>query len=204
MNIYLARHGQDQDNVEGLLNGQRDRPLTALGLRQAQQLADKIVEHNLTFDKIYSSPLQRALVTAKTVATTLAMPEPEVLPDLIERDFGVMIGKLIADIPKLCGDDIIRAEVITYFLHPEGAETFEQLMDRGGRVLQKISSLHSVGNILLVTHGDIGKMIYAKYYNLSWEEVLRLFHFGNSELILLSSDSPATQAHVFKFEQHNH
>jgi hypothetical protein len=47
-------------------------------------------------------------------------------------------------------------------------------------------------------------MIYAAYYNVPWQDVLQQFHFGNSELILLSPDSPADDAHVFTIEQHNH
>ncbi|MBP7769257.1 histidine phosphatase family protein, partial [Candidatus Saccharibacteria bacterium] len=39
MSIYIARHGQNKDNAEGILNGHRDRPLTELGRRQAMELA---------------------------------------------------------------------------------------------------------------------------------------------------------------------
>jgi len=46
-------------------------------------------------------------------------------------------------------------------------------------------------------------MVYAKYYDLGWEEVLSLFHFGNSELLLLSGDSEPGEVHVFTILQHN-
>ncbi len=46
-------------------------------------------------------------------------------------------------------------------------------------------------------------MIYASYYNLEWENVLKLFHFGNSELLLLAPDSRPEDAHVFTIQQHN-
>ncbi len=59
------------------------------------------------------------------------------------------------------------------------------------------------GNILLVSHGDFGKMIYAVYYNLDWKRVLKMFHFGNSDLILLSKDSEPEKAHLFKAKQYN-
>lgn len=38
------------------------------------------------------------------------------------------------------------------------------------------NELKDGGRILLVTHGDIGQMIYAAYYNLDWKDVLQLFH----------------------------
>jgi broad specificity phosphatase PhoE len=204
LKIYLVRHGQDEDNAEGLLNGRRNRPLTKLGVEQATTLAAKIKNAGLSFGAIYSSPLDRVYGTAEIISRALSMPSPEILPDLIERDFGIMTGKLVKDIEKICAPDIFKADPVVYFLSPEGAETFPALLERGKKVVAWVRDHHSDGNILLVTHGDIGKMIYAAYYHLDWQRVLALFHFGNSELILLSEDSSAETAHVFKAEQYNH
>ena len=63
---------------------------------------------------------------------------------------------------------------------------------------------HNDGNILLVTSGDVGKMIYAGFYKLPWKDILVQFHFGNSDLLILSEESPAEEAHVFKQSQYNH
>jgi len=204
LKIYLARHGQNIDNVNGVLNGYRDEPLTALGIAQAKTTADFIVANKLTFDIIYSSPLKRAHVTAEVIAQALELPQPTILQTLIERDFGVMSGQLVSEIALLCSPDIIETDTITYFLSPAEAETFPDLIKRGKAILEEIKLLHSDGSVLLVTHGDIGKMIYAAYYDLAWSDVLVNFHFGNCEVLLLSEDSPATEAHVFKQEQQNH
>lgn len=45
--IYIARHGQNEDNVHGILNGHRDLPLTDLGRQQARQLARHIKDREL-------------------------------------------------------------------------------------------------------------------------------------------------------------
>lgn len=87
LKIYLARHGQDQDNVLGILNGHRDQPLTGLGITQAQKLAEHIKKMGITFDKVYASPLQRAYRTAEIVTETLDLPKPEKEPDLEEENF---------------------------------------------------------------------------------------------------------------------
>ena len=42
LNLYLARHGQDEDNAKGILNGRRDNPLTKLGVNQAKKLAENL------------------------------------------------------------------------------------------------------------------------------------------------------------------
>jgi broad specificity phosphatase PhoE len=204
LRIYLARHGQDRDNVNGVLNGHRDEPLTELGIQQAKTLVREIKGAGIAFDAVYSSPLKRAYKTAETITDTLGVEKPTVMPDLIERNFGVMTGKLIKDIATLCAPDIIQADPICYFLSPEGAETFPQLVERGRKIIAEMQQQHPAGSVLLVSHGDIGKMIYAAYYNLDWRIVLMQFHFGNSELLLLSEDSMPEEAHVFKFKQHNH
>ncbi|MBU6214786.1 phosphoglycerate mutase family protein [Patescibacteria group bacterium] len=204
LKIYLARHGQNEDNANGILNGHRDLPLTELGRRQAQNLADGIKEVGLSFDVIYASPLSRAYDTAVVVTNTLALSKPEVLPSIIERDFGIMTGKPAADIEKYCGPEVVKTNTITYFLSPEGAETFPVLFERARQALADIHAKHSDGSALLVTHGDIGKMLYAAYYDVPWMNVLSMFHFGNSELLLLAQDSSVGDAHVIHIEQFNH
>lgn len=202
--IYLARHGQDVDNVNKILNGHRDMELTEVGVAQAHKSAQHVSELGLHFDAVYASPLKRAFETARIIATESNQPNPVALQLLIERDFGVMTGIPISEIEARCSPEILKAELITYFLSPEGAETFPDLMQRGQQVIDFVSSKHPTGSVLLVSHGDIGKMIYAAYYKLPWKNVLLNFHFGNTEILLLSEDSPPEETHLFKIEQHNH
>jgi broad specificity phosphatase PhoE len=199
--IYIARHGQNEDNVNNILNGHRDLPLTDLGRSQAKELGEAIKAADLTFDAVYCSPLSRAKETAKIVAEILELPNPTVYDELIERDFGIMTGKTANDIVPMCAPDIIQAEIITYFLSPEDAETFPDLVERGKKVLEFISAKHTSGKVLLVTHGDIGKMIYAAATGKNWRDVLVDFHFGNGDLIDISAYG---EAHKVKLTQYNH
>jgi len=147
LKIYLARHGQDQDNANGILNGQRDEPLTDIGINQAKQLAQKISDANFKFDIIYSSPLQRAFKTAQIISDTQNLSEPIKLASLIERDFGIMTGQHTSDIEKLCAPDILKTNTITYFFSPKNAETFPQLVVRAEKFLNFIMEKHSDGSI---------------------------------------------------------
>ena len=204
LKIYIGRHGQNQDNADGILNGHRDMALTDIGIQQAHELAEGIQKEDFTFDVVYTSPLSRAKKTAEIVCETLGIAKPIVLEAAIERDFGVMTGKLVKDIEPLCAPDIIKTDMVTYFLSPEGGETFSALLERASRVLDDIKAKHPDGSILIVTHGDFGKMLYAAYYRLSWEDILTQFHFGNCELLLLAEGVDPTKPHVIKVEQHNH
>ena len=205
LRIYLARHGQNADNAEGILNGHRDRPLTRIGITQARLLSEMIKERGLAFDAVYSSPLSRAYETAEIITDALQTAKPTKLQGLIERDFGVMTGKPVADIEKLHpAEDIIKSDPITYFLSPKDGESFPQVLERARALLDWLDERHSEGSVLLVGHGDIGKMLYAAYYDLDWKEILTMFHFGNSDILLLSETSPAEETHVFAAAQHNH
>jgi probable phosphoglycerate mutase len=201
--LYLARHGQDGDNAAGILNGRRDMPLTAIGVYQADQLAQKIRGAGIRFDRAYCSPLQRAYQTATIVTTALEVDLPEKLDLLTERDFGVMSGKPAKEIEALCAPDILKTETITYFLSPEGAETFPELLGRAQKLLDMLRAGHRDETLLLVTHGDFGKMLYAAFYGLEWQEVLMLFHFGNSELLLLAEGTKPAKRRVFGMQQFN-
>lgn len=198
LKIYIARHGENLDNKRGILNGHRDEPLTNKGIGQAEQIAKEIKDSAIHFDVVYSSPLQRAFDTAKIISNIAHTPFPKKENLLIERDFGIMTGKKVSEIETLCMPNIIKTEKVTYFLNPEGAETFSDLIDRAKILLDKIRKNHQSGSILLVAHGDIGKMIYTQYYQLDWRNVLTQFHFDNCDLILLSEDSPANKPYVFK------
>ena len=202
--IYLVRHGQDQDNSKGILNGQRDTELTEIGLEQAGKLTETIKESNLEVTKIYSSPLKRAFRTAEIVAKALDLEVPEKLDLLIERNFGVMTGQLVKDITEKCAPNILQSDPITYFLEVEGAETFPELIARGKKLLEWLEQNNQAENIMLISHGDIGKMIYAAFYNLDWKDVLLQFHFGNSEVLLLAENTKLEDRYVHKTEQHNH
>lgn len=202
--IYVARHGQDEDNAAGILNGHRDRPLTSIGEAQARTVAKKIRGAGIPFDAVYSSPLLRSKRTAELIVEELdSTMEVTVLDDLIERDFGIMTGMPTKEIKRRCSPDILETDRITYFLSPEGAETFPDLIRRAKTVISFIEAKHTSGNLILVSHGDFGKMMYAAYYGLDWREVLIRFHFGNSEVLLLSENSDPGDTHVFEIPQHN-
>jgi len=132
------------------------------------------------------------------------LEKPKILKDLIERDFGVITGRLVSKIVEMCAPNILRGELVTYCIDPDGSETFPQLIKRAKKLLKKLQKKHPIGNILLVTHGDFGKMLYTAFYNLDWRDVLMGFHFGNSDLLKLSNDIKAEDAHVVELKQYNH
>ncbi|MCI0520254.1 MAG: histidine phosphatase family protein [Chloroflexi bacterium] len=89
--ITLLRHGQSVDNAAGIIQGQRDYPLSPDGEEQARRLAHRWQAEGECFDFIIASPLQRALQTAQIIAENIPAPL-ETDPDWMEIDLGEMSG----------------------------------------------------------------------------------------------------------------
>ena len=64
-NMVLVRHGETSANLQFIVQGQTDYPLNANGLRQAQDVAEKL--RDAPIDEAFSSPLSRAWVTAEKI-----------------------------------------------------------------------------------------------------------------------------------------
>ena len=140
--IYIIRHGQTEMNQAHALQGRSDQPLNENGIRQAQEAAKGF--GSLRFDRVYSSPLGRAIQTAEIVAPGV----PIVVDDrLIEMDYGPYEGVDLTDMP---------AELIEFFrdfVHnpaPEGMEQLSSVVKRSGAFIEEIKDLP--GNTLISTH----------------------------------------------------
>ena len=128
--IYIIRHGQTEQNYRRLLTGRRDYRLNETGIRQAQEAGEWFRSRGIHFDLVYSSPLGRAVHTAK-----LAAPETELRIDerLIEMEFGPYEGMDLTH---------PAPEVMTFFRDfehnpaPEGMEALDQITERLGGFLE--------------------------------------------------------------------
>lgn len=180
--LILVRHAETQDNLDGILLGHQDSPLTGLGKEQALATAKKLAEEKI--DVIYSSPLGRALQTAQIIAKNLDNLEVNIEPLLIERDFGILTGRHKSEI-HLHTKELFRTDKVTYFLTAEGAEDFPTLLERAEKLIIRLDKEHKGETVLLVAHGDIGKMIRAAYYGWDWQKGLATPHFEHGEIIKL-------------------
>ncbi|WP_013335061.1 histidine phosphatase family protein [Gloeothece verrucosa] len=184
--IVIVRHGQDEDNAKGILNGHRDLGLTEAGKAQIKSTATQLL--SVHPEVIITSPLKRAYFSAKIISEYLSCKHLKVCPELIERDFGCLTGKKIADIPYYC-KQILQFDGVNYFLDAEGSESFPLLLTRAKRVLENLKTTYLSRNIIVVTHGDLAKMICAAHYNWSWKQGLQTHNIRNGGFIYLEDRS---------------
>lgn len=157
MNIYIMRHGETTWNQQIRLQGRTDIPLAKTGIAQAEQTRDGLKNLGVKFDKVYSSPLQRALQTAQIVS---GFPENKIIKDerIIEINFGGAEGKII---PKEIYGNPEFSWLLDFFddppaYKPQGsAESFNQILSRTADFWKnEILNLEGKAeNVLVATHG---------------------------------------------------
>src|SRR5213596_40928 len=91
--VYLARHGETAWSLSGQHTGLTDIPLTEHNEHNARQLEKRLT--GLTFAKVFTSPLQRASRTCELAGFKSVA---EVLPDLVEWNYGDYEGRRTAEI----------------------------------------------------------------------------------------------------------
>ncbi|MFC1937908.1 histidine phosphatase family protein [Chloroflexota bacterium] len=83
--IIIARHGETEWNVAEVFRGRIDVGLNETGVKQAELLAEYLSGEKIA--AIRSSPLKRAVHTARAIATRHKL-DVEIAPGLIDLDFG--------------------------------------------------------------------------------------------------------------------
>ena len=142
--IYIMRHGQTALNSRHALQGRSDHPLNAQGVAQAEAAANRFREMGVTFDRVYSSPLNRAVQTARIVAPDVPMETDE---RLIEMDYGPYEGMDL---------EHPAPEVLAFFRDfanhpaPEGMEPLSAVVARAGAFIETLRGIE--GNVLISTH----------------------------------------------------
>lgn len=89
--ILLIRHAECEGNVECRLSGITDFGLTQNGIRQAYRLAN-VLKKKASIQCVFSSPLKRAVDTARIVASICKLDSVEIDDELREINYGSYDG----------------------------------------------------------------------------------------------------------------
>ena len=185
--LYLMSHGQTEFNVRKLVQGRCDAPLTELGVEQAHAAGAWLADQGVRFERIFSSPLGRALATAEIVREELAaagLPAPEVEPvdGLIERSYGPFEGGPASDVPAELWDP---GEALV----PFGGEGSAALRERVVGALTDLMLSSRAQTVLAVSHGSA-----TLQFKRAWEPLARCpqdVHLGNCCVLVYEFDPVA-------------
>ncbi len=163
--LIVVRHGETIENTMGICQGQTDGTLSQKGKQQNKLLAKELA--SLPIHKIYSSPLKRALETAKEIHQfhKIAL---EVRDNLSEWYLGSLQGQ------KFPNDfDISNLS--------EEMENTELVKRRLLLLLNEITSIHKNRTILLVSHGLTIKVLISILKNLPLNKINEVKLMENSD-----------------------
>ena len=86
--IYIVRHGQTDWNVEGIYQGRIDIPLNKTGIEQAKKTKEEL--KGIKFDKVFSSPLKRAIETAQIICNNPIIKDDRIIERCNGKDILVV------------------------------------------------------------------------------------------------------------------
>jgi probable phosphoglycerate mutase len=188
--LILVRHGETEWSKSGRHTGRTDIPLTAEGESRAAALAPALAR--LKISAVFTSPASRAVRTAELAGLTGARRDP----DLQEWDYGGYEGLTTAQIQAsrpdwyLWRDGVIPGDAA----HP--GETIAQVGSRVDAVLGRVRPLLDGGNVAIVAHGHLLRVLTARWLLLDPSSG-RLFRLDTGTLCTLDYEHEEPVIHTW-------
>jgi len=177
--LLLARHGETDWNAKKIIQGQRDRPLNSIGVAQSENLLSLL--RPVPLHRICCSTLQRSIKTAVPISVEKTM-NIEQRPELNEIRLGAFEGQ-----HKERGSDEFSWNRYQSFLDdeinvvpPGGGENLRMVDERVRDLVSNcVATVANSGNVLIVGHRNVNKMIIRNLMGLSLEEGYNVEHKNN-------------------------
>lgn len=162
--FYIVRHGETENNRAGRLSGWIDTALTEDGLKPTEKVIAKM--SNLHIDKIYSSDMGRAFITAYIVARGLNFTkEIKRLPGLREVNYGDAANMLSAKAYELYA----KIDRDTHYTPPNG-ESLDHMQRRVFQTVNELNDMHTDSAIVLVCHSGVMAALRASHIGQDFGE----------------------------------
>jgi broad specificity phosphatase PhoE len=164
--IVVVRHGQTEWSRSGQHTGTTDLPLLPDGEEDGRRLRPVLADRHITH--AFVSPLVRARRTAELAGLMDGAIDTRIDPDLVEVDYGAYEGRTTKEI----SDELGRR----WSLWADGTapgdtpgESLQQVAERVDRVLTAVRPLLDGGDVALVAHGHVLRILTARWLGLGPE-----------------------------------
>ncbi|MFN2156539.1 MAG: histidine phosphatase family protein [Anaerolineae bacterium] len=154
--VWLARHGETGWAAEDRYNGRADTELSDRGRCQARQLSLRLSGEPIV--AVYCSSLQRCVSTASIVAERHGL-SPELVPELVEVDYGVWDGMLRTEIEARYPELYAVWTADPAGVLPPGGESGYSVLARALPALYRIVAAHAGQCVLVVAHKAVNRLL---------------------------------------------
>lgn len=161
--MVLVRHGQTDWNRDRIFRGRADVPLNKTGRAEARKIGE--VLRGVALDAAYSSPLSRAMETARAILVHHDL-EAQVDPGLVDIDYGRWQGVPLAEVKRTYPDEYRAWNEAPESVQMPGGESLEDVRRRAMESLERISRAHCGSTVLVVTHRVVNKVLLCAVMDL--------------------------------------
>lgn len=183
--IIFLRHAQAQNNVDRVLAGRRKGiPLTPSGIKQAEKIGNFLKP--LKISAIYSSPIDRAMDTAKIVSERLNL-DYNMDERLTEIEMGSFSGMPYEEMFSKYGNIFLKFYEGNPIIEKNGVETFASVKKRVLDMVKYCSNKYDGQTILLVTHMDPIKAMISTVLQLKPQSLYELI-IQNASLTIVKNE----------------
>jgi probable phosphoglycerate mutase len=179
--VILLRHGETEWSLSGQHTGRTDIPLTTQGEAHAKALAPLLARRQIV--AVFTSPARRAVTTASLAGLDHAKPDP----DLWEWDYGGYEGMTTPQIQEERPDWYLWRDGVIPGNAEHPGETVEQVGQRVDQVLARVAPLLDDGDVALVAHGHVLRVLTARYLRLE-PSAGRLFRLDTGTMSTLGAE----------------
>lgn len=200
MQIYLIRHGEVDEKYHKVFGGSRiDMGLSALGLKHGEAVAAWLKDTKI--DALYSSPMLRVQQTMAPMASQRGL-QPEVMPGLMEIDFGDWTGSRWDEVQKNFGVSAFDWLEIIESNGIANGEDIGELKSRVQECLLKIIHAHPHGQVAIFCHGGIIRVIIALLLGVPLAHLAHFnIEYGSISLVeLLPERKHAVEIELLNFQ----
>jgi broad specificity phosphatase PhoE len=183
--LILLRHGQTEWSRAGKHTGRTNIPVTADGEAAAAALAPALARRK--FAAVLTSPAQRAIRTAELAGLTGGDRNAEQDPDLWEWDYGGYEGVTTEEIQRTCPGWYLWRDGVIPGDEAHPGETVDEVGARADRVLARVAELLPEGDVALVAHGHVLRVLTARWLRLPPRDG-KLFKLDTSTISALSTE----------------
>ena len=169
--IYLIRHGETSNAGEVCFNGHFDVNLSDKGREQSLLLAKAL--RNLPINAVYSSDLKRTQIGAKFIADGHNLKHVP-YKELRELAFGDWEGLSVSEVNRKYPEKLKERLENTELFKVEGGESFSQLKDRVIPKFEQILTKHPSGNIVVLCHGGVIRIILSHVLEIFVKSLFRI------------------------------
>ena len=147
--LFLVRHGATAATEEDRFSGSSGAELSDAGRWQAARLGERLAQQNI--GAVYSSPLSRALDTARIIAGHCRV-EPVTRDGLREIGHGHWEGRKRDEVEREFAAEYASWEADPFTFAPEGGESGVAVLARALPVIREIVASHPDAQVLVVSH----------------------------------------------------